>query len=280
MQVDQALNLYNSYLKDNTRPNTIRVFAHTLSRFHEFFKGRDLNNIKEGEIIEFILSICQDCSASTKNIRVSIIKAFYNFVIGVSNADFTNPCMKPLVRKIFKNRRKPAPNLVDKDIVDEIIFRTTNERDRLILELMGGTGMRIGEVLGMRLKDVDFDASTILVAEPKSGRRGEKVFVPKKLIGKLHTFILSQDLLPENRVFNLSYSTAHRMVRKAANLVNVKLRPHDLRRHAATQASRNNIPLEIVSKVILKHADISTTQRYLGAIDPNEASRWIEHLHR
>lgn len=149
-----------------------------------------------------------------------------------------------------------------------------------MLELMGRSGMRIGEVLDMRLKDIDFDSATISIANPKSGRIGEKVFVAKKLIGKLQVFILRSGFSINDRLFNISYSTAHRMVQNAAKMVNVTLRPHDLRRHAATQASRNNIPLEIVSKVILRHADISTTQRYLGTIDPSEASRWVEHLHR
>ena len=54
------------------------------------------------------------------------------------------------------------------------------------------------------------------------------------------------------------------MVKKAGEMVGVKLRPHDLRRHAATYASRSGTPIEIVSKVILRHSDLSTTQRYLS----------------
>jgi integrase/recombinase XerD len=62
-------------------------------------------------------------------------------------------------------------------------------------------------------------------------------------------------------------------------LVGINLRPHDLRRHAATYASRAGTPLEIVSKVILRHADLETTQRYLGNVSDIEAIRWIENLH-
>ena len=69
------------------------------------------------------------------------------------------------------------------------------------------------------------------------------------------------------------------MVRKAGEMVGVKLRPHDLRRHAATYASRSGTPIEIVSKVILRHSDLSTTQRYLGKVNDAEAMRWIENLH-
>jgi integrase/recombinase XerD len=69
------------------------------------------------------------------------------------------------------------------------------------------------------------------------------------------------------------------MVVKVGKMVGVNLRPHDLRRHAATYASRSGIPIEIVSKVILRHADLSTTQRYLGKVSDLEAIRWIENLH-
>ena len=54
------------------------------------------------------------------------------------------------------------------------------------------------------------------------------------------------------------------------------LTPHDLRRFAATYASRCGTPIEIVSKVILRHANLSTTQRYLGKVSDIEAMRWIE----
>jgi hypothetical protein len=46
-----------------------------------------------------------------------------------------------------------------------------------------------------------------------------------------------------------------------------------LRRHAATYVSRSGTPIEIVNKVILRHADLSTTQRYLGKVNEAEAIR-------
>ncbi len=46
-----------------------------------------------------------------------------------------------------------------------------------------------------------------------------------------------------------------------------------------TYASRSGVPIEIVSKVILRHANLSTTQRYQGKITDTEAMRWIENLY-
>jgi len=62
-------------------------------------------------------------------------------------------------------------------------------------------------------------------------------------------------------------------------LVGIHLRPHDLRRHAAKFASRSGTPIEIVSKVILRHSNLSTIQRCLGKITNVEAMRWIENLY-
>ncbi|MGV0961818.1 MAG: tyrosine-type recombinase/integrase [Limnohabitans sp.] len=279
MRVEKAVKLYSSYLKDNSRPNTVRNFSFALNKFNSLFSDQEIDSIKESDIVNFVSSVAESCSASTKSSRVGTIRALFNFIIEVTEANFINPCQKPMIKKLFKGPRISSPKLLEKDTIDEIIFRTVNERDRLILELMGRSGMRVGEVLNIRRADINFDNSTILITEPKSGRLGEQVYVTKKLCGKLHTYIAKLSDRQE-RVFNISYSTTYRMVRRAGKIMNSFLRPHDLRRHAATQASRNNIPLEIVSKVILRHADISTTQRYLGSIDHEEASRWVEHLNR
>ena len=69
------------------------------------------------------------------------------------------------------------------------------------------------------------------------------------------------------------------MVKKAGEIVGVRLRPHDLKHHAATYASRAGVPIEIVSKIILRHSNLSTTQMYLGKVSDNEAMRWIENLY-
>jgi integrase/recombinase XerD len=79
--------------------------------------------------------------------------------------------------------------------------------------------------------------------------------------------------------FYICYESARVMVRKAGKKVGIRLRPNDLRRHSATYASRSGVPIEIVSKIILRHANLSTTQRYVGKISDVEAMRWIENIY-
>ena len=86
-------------------------------------------------------------------------------------------------------------------------------------------------------------------------------------------------MFDEDRVSRVSYTTVRNLVRKLGNRLSVRVAPHDLRRHSATYASRNGVPLEIVSKVILRHQDLKTTQVYLGKVSDSEAIRWMDVLH-
>jgi integrase/recombinase XerD len=146
-----------------------------------------------------------------------------------------------------------------------------------MLELMARGGMRVGEVL--KLTAVDVDDQKLTIRNPKSGKISEIVFIPKKLADRLKNFLKDGGVAGNQRIFPLTYTAVRVIVKKAGNLVGVHLRPHDLRRHAATYASRSGVPVEIVSKVILRHANLSTTQRYLGKVSDIEAVRWMENLY-
>ena len=183
----------------------------------------------------------------------------------------------PILKKLFKAAKKSYWKILEKEVVDEIIFRTDNDRNRLMLELMARGGMRVGEVLKLRAEDIDDRKLSLM--DPKSKREGEVVFIPQKLAERLKEYIREIGIDPGQRVFPISYTAARVAVSKAGNLVGIHLRPHDLRRHAATYASRSGTPIEIVSKVILRHANLSTTQRYLVKVSDLEAMRWIENLY-
>ncbi len=182
-----------------------------------------------------------------------------------------------MLKKLFRPEKLGRWQIHEKETVDEIIFRTTKIRNRPMLELMARGGIRVGEVLKLRVADVDDQRLT--TRNPKSGKSSEAVFIPKKLADRLKDYIRARRMEGNQRVFPISYTAARVMVRKAGTLVGVHLRPHDLRRHAATYASRSGVPVEIVSKVILRHANLSTTQRYLGKVSDVEAMRWVENLY-
>ncbi len=137
--------------------------------------------------------------------------------------------------------------------------------------------MRVGEVLKLTPRDVQDRKLTL--RDPKSGKEREHVFIPQKVADRLKEYIRGKSIQPDQRVFPICYEAARTMVKKAGEKVGIRLRPHDLRRFAATYASRSGVPIEIVSKVILRHANLSTTQIYLGKVSDTEAMRWVENLY-
>lgn len=67
--------------------------------------------------------------------------------------------------------------ILDKESVDEIIYNAKKQRDRLILELQARCGLRIGELLKIKVSDVS--ERTIALREPKSGRDAEVAYRPE-----------------------------------------------------------------------------------------------------
>jgi integrase len=137
--------------------------------------------------------------------------------------------------------------------------------------------MRVGEI--PKLTPTDVDGMKITLLEPKSGWEQEIVFIPKRVAERLRNYIRDEGLASHGRIFPLTYGGARLVVKKAGKRLGVKLRPHDLRRFSATFASRAGVPLEVVSKVILRHKNLSTTQRYLGKVSEAEAARWIDRIY-
>ncbi len=142
---------------------------------------------------------------------------------------------------------------------------------------MARGGMRIGEVLS--LTPVNVDDRRLRLRNPKSGRQGEVVYITRKIQSPLNDYIREKPIKPTEYIFPITYCAAWKVVKKSGKMVGIDLRPHDLRRHAATYASRAGTPIETISKVILRHVDLTTTQRYLGNVNDSEAIQWIENLY-
>lgn len=248
-----------------------------LNRFELHFGNIELSSITADTILPFLSQISEGAKQSTKKLRYSLLSAFFNFIRNSVDAAFQNPCDSKLLRKTFKEQKPIHWKVLEKDAVDEIIFRTVNPRNRLMLELMARGGMRVGEVL--KLTPSDLEERKVLIRDPKSGKEMEVVFIPQKVADRLKEFIRTRGIGLDEPVFPISYSAARAVVIQAGELIGVSLRPHDLRRHAATFASRAGTPLEIVSKIILRHSNLSTTQRYLGKVSDLEAMRWIDSIH-
>ncbi len=249
-----------------------------MTGFKKEFGNSEISKITSEEIMAFLTNVTDGQKQSTKKLKFSLLRSFFNFIKDSFDSSFANPCDTPLLRKTFKTAKSKSWTILDRDVVDEIIFKTDNSRNRLLLELMARGGMRVGEVLKLKAKNVH--GRKLLLSEPKSGNQTEIVFIPKKVADRLREYIVSLNIVDDNNVFPLGYTRAREIVQNAGKRINIKLNPHDLRRHAATYASRSGVPIEIISKIILRHTDLSTTQRYLGKVSDTEAIHWIDNLYR
>ncbi len=133
-------------------------------------------SITQETVLAFLTEYTEGNKQSTKRLRFSLLSAFFNFIKSSIDSNLQNPCDAPILRKLFKEP-KPIPwDILEKDLVDEMVFRTENPRDRLMLELMARAGMRVGEVLKLTPKDIE--DRKVIIRDPKSGKELEMVFIP------------------------------------------------------------------------------------------------------
>ena len=274
MKVSIPLRIFRDYQKANLKRRMVAGYRYLINHFEEFFGEKDLRSISSEDIYHFLEIVTEGSSKSSKRHRYSQLKAFFNFIITNYDLDHRNPLDTPLMRKTFRKTKPRPKKIVPKEIIDEIIFNCQNLRDRLLFELQSRCGARIGEVLNIRVNDIE--GRKIIVRNPKSGKENEILFMPEQVANRLRTYIREKGLTEQDRVFNLSSATARTMINKLGEKVGIKLNPHDLRRHSETFASRNGVPLELISKVLLSHQNLKTTQLYLGKVSDSEAIRWMD----
>ena len=272
-----AIELFREHQKNSVRDKTRESYGHLLKNVKSVLGDRVLESIGSHELYQFLIALTENRAKNTARLRYAQLKAFFTFFIERTHASLKNPCDDPLLSKTFRAPRVKQREIIGREVIDEIIYRCHSPRDRLILELQARCGMRIGEVLGLTASDVS--GRRLSIRHPKSGSEEESAFMPETLAERVRAYIEGQNLREDQRLFPISYSTARTCIKKLGEEMHLKVRPHDLRRHSATYASRNGVPLEIISKVLLRHQDLKTTQMYLGKISEAEALRWMDTLH-
>jgi len=277
MTIKEAITLFGYHQRSSQRSRTIQSYRPLLQKIESRFAGRSFDSIGSEEIYHLLENLTKDHSKSTRRLRYAQMKAFYNFMIEKSDLNMRNPCNAPILAKAFKTPKQVPRRILDRETVEEVIYNTKNLRDRLMVELQARCGLRIGESLKIKVSDVSDRKLTLRT--PKSGKESEVAFMPEQIAKRVHDYIQQKTLSPDDRLFPICYSTARAVIKKIGKHLNVVLTPHDLRRYSATHASRNGMPLEIVSKVILRHQDLKTTQAYLGRVTEGEAIRWMDILH-
>jgi len=277
MNITEAIDFVRSHHLSTLKHSTCTGYGLFFVRLQAHFVGRSIDSITSDEIGQFLDSFTLGVAKATRHLRYAQTKAFFNFIITECGLDMKNPCAHPLLAKQYRNPKPAARKILDKELVDEMIYSTISPMQRLILELQARCGLRIGEVL--KLKAADVTDRKLFIREPKSGKESETAFMPEQIAKRLSEYVGANNFGSGERLFPVCYSTVRSLIRRLGDKFHVKVSPHNLRRHSATYASRNGVTLEIISKVLLRHHDLKTTQVYLGKITDSEAIRWMDVLH-
>ena len=151
----------------------------------------------------------------------------------------------------------------------EASTKTRNpQRDKLIIELLLKTGLRLSELLNLKVSDIEEDHNiTFLKVNQGKGAKDRRIpIVDRHLVKELNTYTkrMSQDAF----LFDISDRRVQYLVKDIAKKAGItkNIHPHTLRHTAATLYLKKGVNIESVRKT-LGHSNLSTTQRYLQLTD-------------
>ncbi len=272
MDLDSQIKTFLFQLSDLSE-NTRTAYKRDLSTLISFLKNREINSWQEvgiPEIRTFIASRHrQGIGGRSLQRSLSSIRRFFNYLID-EGIQSSNPAD---VIKAPKSPRK-LPKVLDADEANILLEINSDDplakRDHAMMELMYSSGLRVSELAGIDMGDLDFHAAQVHVTGKGSKRR--IVPVGKKALAAVKTWLpFRQDYLKENnpaiflsrngkRISVRSIQQRFRHWGKQQNLES-PVHPHMLRHSFASHLLESSGDLRAVQE-LLGHSDISTTQVY------------------
>lgn len=212
--------------------------------------------LNEEVVKDYIQKLLVRKNPSSVALSLSCLRFFFENVLGV-RINIENP-----------KRNKPIPEVLTIDEIKKLINSIDNVKHKLIIRLMYGCGLRVGEVVGLRKNDFLFDEDLIHVKMAK-GRKDRMVKIPESLHQELLTF---SELNPDSKIFfgsarggKLTTTTIQKIVKNATLRAGIEkhVHPHTLRHSFATHLLEQGVDIRVIQK-LLGHSDIKTTQIYLS----------------
>ncbi len=227
------------------------------------FKGRDWATPDIANIKNFILSLqSSGRSASTSNLALNAIKFFYRQVI---------PSSVPIdIAGAKKN--KTLPVVLSRPEIQQLLAATPNAKHRLLLALAYGAGLRVSEVINLKVKDVDVVGLTVHLRQAK-GKKDRLSVVPAILIPALQNILAEKNgdeyVLVSERGGQLTTRTAQAIFAQSLHRAGIKKSAtfHSLRHSFATHLLENGVDIRYVQE-LLGHSNIRTTQHYTHVTNP------------
>jgi len=244
-------------------PKTTNSYLNCLTSYFQF-KKVNLNKIDENNIKTFLLNKQKKKYApQTINLYLNAIKFFYREVLKIP---------EPINLK-FAKRTKKLPIVLSRQEIKKITDIIKNLKHKLIISLSYGAGLRISEIINLKVKDINLGELTIHLKNAK-GKKDRITIFPNSIKNDLKVLITTKS--PDDFVFlserggKLSERTLQKVFKKG--LKNAKIKKdatfHSLRHSFATNLLENGVDVRHVQE-LLGHQNIRTTQIYTQVTNPN-----------
>lgn len=256
----------------NYSPQSIRAYLGDLQQFIEWLKSRRVDwdipyRIERIDIVEFINNLgAQKASAETRKRKLAVIRGFLKF-LKENQIIFGNPA--DTIEGPIREQREPAI-LLKTEYKALLQVAGESPRDFAIVMLFLQSGLRVSELVNLRLDDVDFVSKEITVRQGK-GRKDRVV----PLVGQAHealkAYLTIREAGPEyDNVFIARNGTSmdvrtvryriHKYYKEAG--IKKKASVHTLRHTFATHQIHNGLKLNQL-KEVLGHKQMETTYKYV-----------------
>jgi len=271
-----AVQNFLDYLKHEKRYSyhTIVSYENDLVQFSNFlsdsYEITDFNAVSHQHIRTWIISLSENnISPRTINRKISTLKTFFKFLLKREKIS-ANPTLKVIAPKTSKKLPEYVEEREMNWLLEKINFGEGFEamRDKLIIELLYHTGIRLSELINLKMTDVDTRNNTIKVIG--KGNKERLIPVSADVIDQLATYYTEKEKLFANQFLFITakgtqiyHKLVYRVVKKYLGMVTTmsKKSPHVLRHTFATHLANKGADINAI-KELLGHANLSATQIY------------------
>lgn len=238
---------------------TIQVYVECFTEFINYYPGKDLEEITRSDIMAYLLYLIEDrcISTSYQNQAINAIKFYYEKVAGRRRETFY--IERP-------RKEKFLPEVLSEEEVIVIIGSISNLKHKCMIMTAYSAGLRVGELLNLRISDIDSKRMLVRVNQGK-GRKDRVTLLSNKLLELLRKYYIQyhpRDFLFEGvsggKYSERSVQCVLKHACKSAGILK-RVTMHTLRHSFATHLLEHNTDLRYIQE-LLGHTNPKTTQIY------------------